>query len=272
MKEHISAEFEPFLKNVSQDAGTLAYSYWKKQNDLKYRRKGEKFDVVTEADIAVEKFIRARIHKTYPDHAILGEEGGLQSKNSPFCWIIDPIDGTVSFMHGQFHWGVSIALQYDGTTLLGALNCPAYNLSFFAKKDEGATMNGTVVCPSQTDELGNACVCTGFCCIRAGWKENNLPVFNEAAQNVQGIRRLGSIATDICFVACGKLDACWEMNVNLYDVAAALLIAEEAGASVTDLSGGTNHLPEFPLVTNGKLHADMLRIVSKHHIPYELRS
>lgn len=272
MTEKNIIEFNLFLKDLSEKSGTIAYRYWQKRNKLSCNMKGKKFDIVTEADIEVEKFIRQHIHEMYPYHAVLGEEEGFQQTGSPFCWIIDPIDGTVSFIHGQFHWGVSIALQYRGITILGAVNCPAYHLFFFAEKGKGATVNGISIHPSQTNQLGKACVCTGFCCVRSGWKENNLPIFNEVAEKVQGIRRFGSIATDICFVACGKLDVCWEMNVNLYDVAAALLIANEAGSSVTDLSGQTNHLPEFPLVTNGILHSSMLEILSKHHIPYELRS
>jgi myo-inositol-1(or 4)-monophosphatase len=185
--------------------------------------KSEKIDIVTEADIEIGKFIRQHIHETYLYHSVLGEEEESQQTGSLFCWILDPIDETVSFIHGQFHWEVSIALQYREITILGAADCPAYHLSFFAEK-------------------------------------------------VQESRRFGSIATDICFVACRKLNACWEMNVNLYNIAAALLIANEADASVTDFSGKINHLPEFPLVANGILHSSMLEILSKHHIPYELRS
>ncbi|MCH3917920.1 MAG: inositol monophosphatase [Spirochaetia bacterium] len=259
-----------FVQQLAADAGALALSYWKSLDKVKAKGKGSGLDIVTEADEAVEKYIREAIGKRYPTHAIYGEEGGMTAGDD-YRWVIDPIDGTVSFFHGQFHWAVSIALQYKGQTIVGIVTCPAYGLSFFAMKGSGATMNGKPISPSTVALLSQAVACTGFCCIRSGWKENGLPLFDRMAPKVQGIRRLGSIATDISFVACGKLDVCWEMNVNLYDVAAALLIAEEAGAKVTDMSGKTEHLPNFPLVSNGLLHGQVLEVFKGFDIPYQNR-
>lgn len=261
-------EFKKFIIDIARQAGNIAFDYWQKVNSIETFSKGFGVDVVTEADYSIEQFLRNKIIEKYPTHSIIGEEDANKIGDN-YKWLIDPIDGTVSFLHGQYHWGISIALKINDETVLGVLNCPAYNLFFFSQKGKGATLNGDKISPSAVKNLSNACVCTGFCCIRSQWEANNLKIFNDMAKNVQGIRRLGSIATDIAFVACGKLDACWEMNVNIYDVAAALLIAEEAGAVVSDMKGTDTYLPSFPLVTNRYLKKQMLNIFNNHIIPFE---
>ncbi|MGD1823340.1 MAG: inositol monophosphatase family protein [Pleomorphochaeta sp.] len=263
-------ELKEFLLTIIKEAGNIALEYFNKEIENKSFSKGLGVDVVSNADIEVEKYLRGIIKNRYPLHSILGEEEGLDNGND-YKWIIDPIDGTVSFLHGQHHWGVSIALSINNEVVLGALYNPAYNYLFFAEKGKGATLNNKKINPSFVDTLDKACVCTGFCCLRSQWKKNNLEIFNDVAKQVQGIRRLGSIASDIAFVACGKLDACWEMNVNLYDVAAALLIAKEAGAIVCDMEGKGQNVINFPLVTNPYLKQQMLDIFDKHEIPFENR-
>jgi myo-inositol-1(or 4)-monophosphatase len=259
-------EYKNFLLLIIKEAGEIALKYWKNITEVETFNKGFGNDVVSSADYEIEKYLRGIIKNRYPKHSIYGEEEGIDQGNN-YRWIIDPIDGTVSFLHGQHHWGISIALEIDNQIVLGALYCPAYNYLFFAEKGCGATLNNRKINPSKIQLLSKACVCTGFCCIRAKWEENNLPIFNDVITKVQGIRRLGSIATDIAFVACGKLDACWEMNVNLYDVAAAILIAKEAGAQVSDMNGGDKYIYSFPFVSNFYIKQPLLNIFSKHKIP-----
>lgn len=261
-------EYKTFIISIIQEAGNIALYYFTNSNKNKYYKKGLGVDVVSKADIEIEKYLRLKIKEKYPSHAILGEESGLEIGNS-YKWIIDPIDGTVSYLHGQHHWGISIALSINDIVVLGAIYCPAYDYLFIAEKGKGVTLNNNKISPSSVKLLNQACVCTGFCCLRSKWKINNLPIFNEVATQVQGIRRLGSIATDIAFVACGKLDACWEMNVNLYDVAAALLIAQEAGADVSDMKGGNEYISNFPLVTNPYLKNQLLNIFNNYQIPFD---
>jgi myo-inositol-1(or 4)-monophosphatase len=263
-------DYKNFLLSIITEAGQIALKFFNELNENNIYKKGLGLDIVTQADLEIEKYLRRRIKSRYPNHGILGEEEGLDIGNN-YKWIIDPIDGTVSFLHGQLHWGISIALSVDDVVVLGALNCPAYNYLFFAEIGKGAMLNNKQIAPSNIHDLNQACVCTGFCCVRSLWEVNNLEIFTDVAKKVQGIRRLGSIATDIAFVACGKLDACWEMNVNLYDVAAALLIAKESGASVCDMAGGTDYQINFPLVTNPYLKKDMLNIFDSHTIPFENR-
>lgn len=263
-------KYKTFLISTIKDAGKIALEYWKEIEKVETFSKGSNVDIVSEADIKVEEYIRNKIKKEFPFHSVYGEENGI-TKGNNFRWIVDPIDGTVSFLHGQFHWGISIAFEIDNQTVLGAIYCPCYDYLFFAQKGHGSLLNNKKIKPSLINELQKACVCTGFCCIRSNWKENNLKIFNEVATKVQGIRRLGSIATDIAFVACGKLDACWEMNVNLYDVAAALLIAKESGCEVCDMEGNKKYLPNFPLVTNSYLKNQMLEIFKPHYIPFKNR-
>lgn len=263
-------DYKTFLLSIITDAGQIALKFFNELNENRIYNKGLGLDIVTQADLEIEKYLRRKIKSHFPNHTILGEEKGLDVGNN-YKWIIDPIDGTVSFLHGQLHWGISIALSIDNVVVLGALNCPAYNYLFFAEKGKGSLLNNKRISPSNNFDLKQACVCTGFCCVRSLWEKNNLEIFNDVATKVQGIRRLGSIATDIAFVACGKLDACWEMNVNLYDVAAALLIAQESGALVCDMAGGVIHQNNFPLVTNPHLQKYMLNIFEKHTIPFENR-
>lgn len=263
-------EYKVFLLSIIKESGNIALKYWKRLEKVKTYSKGSNVDIVSEVDYKIESYIRAQINNKFPFHSIYGEEKGVKNGNK-YRWIIDPIDGTVSFLHGQFHWCISIAFEINNKVVLGAIYCPCYDYLFFAEKDQGATLNNKRIIPSKIKELKKACVCTGFCCIRSNWKENNLIFFNEVATKVQGIRRLGSIATDIAFVACGKLDACWEMNVNLYDVAAALLIAKEAGCLVFDMNGSTKYLPNFPLVTNPYLKDQILNIFESHNIPFKNR-
>ncbi len=214
-------------------------------------------DLVTATDRQVEAFIVRQIESQFPDHGILGEETGRSRTQSDYLWIIDPIDGTTSFFHGQPYYAVSIALEKAGEIIMGAVSAPALGQQFYACKGEGAFLNGQPIRVSDTVTLADAVMATGFACLRAGLENNNLVHFNRIVPQLRDIRRCGSAALDLCYVACGKLDGFWELNLNIYDVAAGMLLVTEAGGVISDFSGGT-FFPEHGIVAASRAMAPIL--------------
>lgn len=239
------------LEEIVRQAGSLAME---KFNDLKNVEITQKKprDFVTEADVAVEVFLKNTLAQHYPQYGFWGEESG-KTENQSSRWIVDPIDGTHSFARGQYFWSISVALEIDQEMVFGAVYAPALDDYYCAAKDEGAFKNSRPISVSTIDELGEAMVATGFACLRGFLEENNLPRFNRIAQATAGQRRFGSAALDLCLIADGQIDAYWEQELNLYDVAAGALIAKEAGATVTDFKGKKGIYPKQILLTNGHL-------------------
>ncbi len=249
-----------FVKKISVSAGKMAIAEFAKSGSLKLDFKSEK-DIVTEADRRIEDFIISEIHKKFPDHDIFGEETGKTGKGSEFCWVIDPIDGTTSFVHGQPFFSVSIALQKYGATIAGAVNAPKLEEVFWAEKGKGAFCNKTRIHVSSRDRLLNSVLSTGFACLRSDMKENNLPIFNKILPRLRGIRRYGSAAIDLSYVACGRLEGFWELNLKPYDIAAGVLILQEAGGEVCDLRGKQNYPNDGILASNGKITEEFLKSI-----------
>lgn len=247
-----------FVKKIAVSAGEMAIAEFAKSGTLKLDFKSEK-DLVTEADRKIEEFIVSEIHGKYPDHDIFGEETGKTAKGNEFCWVIDPIDGTTSFVHGQPFFSVSIALQKNGETVAGAVNAPKLGELYWAAKGKGAYCNENRIQVSLRDRLVNSVLSTGFACIRSDLKENNLPIFNKILPKLRGVRRYGSAAIDLSYVACGRLEGFWELNLKPYDIAAGVLIVLEAGGEVCDLRGKQNYPDDGVLATNGKITKEFLR-------------
>lgn len=249
-----------YIKTLSEQAGEklLTYNGQLKAEDLDFKNER---DLVTSYDKQTEDFLVSGILKKFPDHNIFGEETGKTDKSSEYCWIIDPIDGTTAFVHGQPFFSISIALQKNGETILGVVNAPRLQEMFWAEKGKGAYLNGKRIKVSSRDKLINSVLATGFACLRAGKAENNLERFCRIAPELRGIRRYGSAAIDLAYVACGCLDGFWEMNLAPYDVAAGILILQEAGGVVTDFSGG-NDFPEKGIVaTNGLIADELMKLI-----------
>ncbi len=246
-----------FILRLSSDSGRLALAEFARLETQSISFKNEK-DLVTDADRKIEEFIVSRIHRKFPSHDIFGEETGKTSKGSKYCWIIDPIDGTTSFVHGQPFFSISIALQKNGKTIYGAVNAPKLGELFWAEKGKGSFCNGKRLHVSERNKLINSVMCTGFACLRANLKDNNLPIFNKILPKLRGVRRYGSAAIDLSYVACGRLEGFWELNLKPYDVAAGILILEEAGGKVCDLSGKKNYPEDGILATNGKITKEFL--------------
>ncbi len=249
-----------FLKYTIQSAGDLAMEWFQREGILSSQQKSSVKDIVTEADVAVEQFIRDQLHRNFPDFGFLGEESGIQS-GTDGRWIVDPIDGTLSFARGHDYWSVSIAVEIAGQIQMGAVYAPARRALFFAEKGQGATCNDKPIQVTSVDALNQSVLATGFACLRANLEDNNLPRFNRLAAEVLGLRIRGSAALDLCSVAEGQLDGFWEQTLNLYDVAAGALIASEAGAQITDFQGKPELNPDQVLVSNGFLHPALLEMM-----------
>lgn len=249
-----------FLKDIITEAGRIALEHKSRLSDVQVNRKSDK-DLVTEADVAVENYLVEQIKQTYPDHAILGEESGAHVGNE-YRWIIDPIDGTTSFVHDQPFFSNSVALEHNGEIILGAVNAPVLGELFMAEKGNGATLNGQPIRVSARDTLSDCVLATGFACLRENLEHNNMPYFANIAPVVRGMRRYGSAAIDLAYVACGRLDGFWELNLHIYDIAAGMLIAKEAGGSLTDFAGKSENIPAEILATNGKIHNQLSTILT----------
>ncbi|MFU8788295.1 MAG: inositol monophosphatase family protein [Methylobacter sp.] len=247
------------LENVIREAGAIALTHFKNLKNLEITKKSPR-DLVTEADVAVEAFLQATLATHYPQFGFWGEESG-HSASQTQRWIVDPIDGTHSFTRGQYFWGISVALEIDGELIFGAVYAPALNDYYSAKKGKGAWKNGEPIRVSNESNLSDAMVSTGFACLRSYLKDNNLQRFCRIAEVTTGQRRFGSAAVDLCLVADGQVDAFWEQELNLYDVAAGALIAKEAGATVTDFQGNEGIFPKQILATNGKIFGQILALM-----------
>ncbi len=247
------------VRQTILQAGALAKDFFDSQDSISFNRKSPK-DLVTQADIQVERFIKSQLNQHFPEFGFWGEESGkIGDKEN--CWIVDPIDGTHSFFRKQYFWSISIALQLNSEIAFGAVYAPALNDLYIGEKGKGATKNGSPMSVSETDRLQDAMVCTGFACLRDSLEQNNLPRFTRIALETRDQRRLGSAALELCMVGEGLLDAFWEQNLNLYDIAAGTLIANEAGASVSDFSGKSGVFPDEVLVTNGKILEALLPLM-----------
>lgn len=249
----------PLLERIIRDAGEIALTHFRDLKHLTVDKKSPR-DFVTAADLAVEQFLKIKLSEHYPQYGFWGEEGG-QSENQTNRWIVDPIDGTHSFSRGQYYWSISVALEIDGEIVAGSVYAPALDDYYCAAKSEGAWRNGKSIHVSGLENLDEAMIGTGFACLRSYLEHNNLERFCRIAQATTGQRRLGSAAVDICLVADGQLDAFWEQELNLYDVAAGALIAQEAGATVTNFQGNAGIFPKQILVTNGKILNQLLPLM-----------
>ena len=213
----------------AREAGALQLRYFR-GDDLDVHTKLNDSDIVTVADKACESLLISHIKEVYPTHSILSEESGSTNEGSEWRWVIDPLDGTTNFGSGLPVFAVSVGVEHNGETVAGVVFAPYLNEMFHAVKGQGAFLNGRPIQPSDNERLSRAVVATGFPVDKDSTPDNNLDNVERIMPLDRGLRRLGSAATEICYVAAGFLDAHWELNLHLWDVSAALLIADEAGA------------------------------------------
>jgi len=219
-------------------------------------------NLVTEADHAAEKAIIDVIKSTFPDHQVLAEEVGELKQDSTYKWIIDPIDGTVNFAHGIPLNCVSIALEFEGQVIMGAVYNPHLNEFFLAEKGKGATLNDKPIKVSSETQAMRSCLVTGFPYTYINMPNGPLDIFERFIRKGVPVRRLGSAAIDLCWVAAGRFDGFYEHKLEPWDSAAGYLIVEEAGGRVTDLEGNKYSIYQHKvLATNGLIHDEMLEII-----------
>ena len=221
-------------------------------------------NLVTEADLASEALIIERIKSHYPKHAILAEESGnavVIDGETEWKWIIDPLDGTTNYAHGYPCFAVTIALEHKGEVAVGVTFDPTRNELFAAEKGQGATLNGKSIRVSATESLGASLICTGFP-YDFKRKDDFARHLTAFLMQSRGVRRDGSAAIDMAYVACGRFDGFWEEGLNPWDMAAGRLLIEEAGGWVTDYNGDAFSIYCPPLcASNGKIHTEMLAVL-----------
>ena len=247
------------LETVVRAAGDVAMAYFNDLPNTAVNKKSAR-DLVTDADVAVENYLKQALAERCPEYGFWGEESG-QTANQRSRWIVDPIDGTHSFSKGQYFWGISVALEIEGELIMGAVYGPALDDYYCAEKGKGAWKNGKPIHVSNETSLADSMVGTGFACLRQYLEDNNLGRFARIAQATTGQRRMGSAALDLCLVADGQVDAFWEQELNLYDVAGGALVVLEAGGTMTDFAGNPGVYPKQILATNGKLLDQLLPLM-----------
>jgi len=255
----------PFLDNLAGQAGQvlMKYFYGKLHVELKDNREGA-IDIVTDADRASEDLILGAIRREFPEHDILTEETHTEKTGSKFLWLVDPLDGTVNFAHRYPVFSTSIALMVDRSLVAGVVYDPTRQETFSAFRAGGAFLNGNPIQVSKADRLDRSMVSTGFPYDKAFSRENNLAEFSRMLLKVQGIRRGGSAALDLAYVASGRLDGFWELKLKPWDMAAGMLLVQEACGRVTDrASQPTDVYTKSIVATNGVIHDLLVGILSE---------
>lgn len=249
------------LEDLALQAGEILRAGYGKRVEVDY--KGV-IDPVTNIDRRAEAFLLDEIRGRYPSHRVIAEESGEQSGEECCLWYIDPLDGTVNYANRLPVFSVSIAYEEAGEVRLGVVYDPLRDECFSAEKGHGARLNGEPMRVSEVSTLNKSLLATGFPYDIRTNPDNNLDHFAHFALRAQGIRRLGSAALDLCYVADGRLAGFWELRLNSWDVAAGGLIAAEAGALVTNIHGGADYFsqPQSILAANSVIHSQMLRVLT----------
>ncbi|MGD0738212.1 MAG: inositol monophosphatase family protein [Terracidiphilus sp.] len=256
--------FIPKAAEIAREAGARLREYFIEGVETEY--KGD-VDLVTVADRTVEKLIRSRLGEAFPEHGIYGEEGTRERMDGEYRWYVDPLDGTTNFAHGFPQFCVSMGLEHrsegtkpedDGTLVAGVIYDPMRDELFTAERGRGAQVNGRPARVSRVPELAEALLATGFPS-RKRHASPNIHFYHEFTLRSHGVRRAGSAALDLAYVACGRLEAFWEFNLNPWDTAAGILLVEEAGGRVTDFAGAHYRLASDEiLASNGLIHEELI--------------
>jgi myo-inositol-1(or 4)-monophosphatase len=254
----------PKASAIAEEAGARLREFLAQGVETEY--KGD-VDLVTVADRTAEKLIRERLAETFPEHGVYGEEGTRDRMKGEFRWYVDPLDGTTNFAHGFPQFCVSLGLEQrsaelspeeDGTMVAAVIYDPMRDELFTAERGRGAWLNGKPMRVSVTPELGESLVATGFPS-RKRHDSPNIYFYQEFTLRSHGVRRAGSAALDLAYVASGRMDAFWEFNLHPWDTAAGVLLVEEAGGRVTDISGGKFRLDSREtLASNRLIHNELL--------------
>ncbi|HEY9880883.1 MAG TPA: inositol monophosphatase family protein [Leptolyngbyaceae cyanobacterium] len=261
MTEMKPSELQRFLDIATEAAlagGAVLEKFWGKLTHVE--QKGRPGDLVTEADKASEAAILSVLHRHLPvDHAILAEESGQAgSASSPYLWAIDPLDGTTNYAHQYPFCAVSIGLLIDNQPMLGVIYDPVHQDLFRAAKGFGATRNRQPIRVSTTENLADSLLVTGFAYDRRETSDNNYAEFCHFTHLTQGVRRGGAASIDLAYVACGRLDGYWERGLSPWDLAAGVVLVEEAGGQVSAYNGDSFDIWSGRiLASNSRIHSAM---------------
>ncbi len=256
--------FIPKAAQIAREAGALLREYFARGVETEY--KGD-VDLVTVADRSAEKLIRTRLAEAFPQHGIYGEEGTRERLEGEYRWYVDPLDGTTNFAHGFPQFCVSLGLERrpagtrpgdDGVLTAAVIYDPTRDELFTAERGRGAALNGKPIHVSRIKELAESLLATGFPS-RKRHASPNVHFYQEFTLRSHGVRRAGSAALDLAYVACGRMEAFWEFNLNPWDTAAGILLIEEAGGRVTDFAGAHYRLASDEiLASNGLIHDELV--------------
>jgi len=244
--------------DIARESGSLLAHYFERR--IGFELKGD-FDLVTEADRASEKLVVERLRSHFPSHGIVAEEGGGHEGKSEYCWYVDPLDGTTNFAHSFPMFNVTLGLERAGEMIAGVIYDPVRQEMFSAERGAGTYLNNRRIQVSKAARLEDSLACTGFPS-RRRHLNINIHFYHQMAMATHGVRRTGSAALDLAYVACGRLDVFWEFGLNPWDMAAGTLIVAEAGGSISDMQGGPHKLISSPhlLADNGRLHGQVLEL------------
>jgi len=247
-----------YIENLARQSGAILREGYSKEHEVSY--KGV-IDLVTEIDHQSEAYLLGEVQRDFPDHHIFSEESGVIQGDDEHIWYIDPLDGTVNYAHNIPIFSVSIAYAHKGVLALGAVYDPMRDEMFLAERGKGATLNGKAIHVSSTMELQKSLLVTGFPYDAWNTAQDNFANFIKFGKLSQGVRRLGSAAIDLCYVASGRFDGFWELALKPWDVAAGGLICEEAGAQVTNVDGKSDYIssPQSVVATTPGIHERMLQ-------------
>ncbi|MBI4874434.1 MAG: inositol monophosphatase [Acidobacteria bacterium] len=246
--------------DIAREAGALLAHYFERR--VGFELKGD-FDLVTEADRASEKLVVERLRSHFRTHSVVGEEGGSHEGSSEYRWYVDPLDGTTNFAHGYPVYNVTLGLARAGEMVCGVIYDPARQELFSGELGSGAWLNNRRLRVSKPARLADSLVATGFPS-RKRHLNINVHFYHQLAMATHGVRRGGSAAIDLAYVACGRLEAFWEFGLNPWDMAAGMLLVSEAGGRVTDMHGGPAKIGEARLLAdNGAIHDEILALFAE---------
>ncbi len=249
--------------SIARAAGKLQRDRFNDPREIE--TKSTAIDLVTDVDKASEALIAAAIIEAFPDDGILGEEDTDRPSQSGYRWIVDPLDGTTNYAHGFPHYAVSIGIEHDGEREIGIVYDPMKDELFSASAGDGAELNDKTIRVSTTTELTRSLLATGFAYNVHEAEIDNLDYFVRFIKRARAVRRAGSAALDLAYVACGRFDGFWELGLHTWDVAAGYLIVQEAGGIASDLNGGpAPKSGERVLAANPQIHALMLKVLAEN--------
>ena len=249
-----------FMKDVAVGAGNILMSRFRKVQKIEKKLNA---GIVTEADHLAEKYILKKISRYFPESSIITEESGEFHRDSEWCWIIDPLDGTTNYAHGFPFFCVSIGLQVKGRSLAGVVYQPVTQEMFYAERGKGTRLNGRKVTVSKTRKLADALLGTGFYYAKGRQLRREMELFLRMNDVARGVRRPGAAALDLAYVACGRYDGFWERGLSPWDVAAGGLLVTEAGGRITNYQGKRVSIFDREiLASNGALHRSIVKTLS----------